>query len=242
MRLKRLVVAVVLLLSACGRGGVTPSPSTPSVTPPTPSPSPVVPTLIDSSFTDAKGAARAVGMKAIVGAREFSSKPMGTVLERVRAGSLATAGGEIEVVVSVFPKVPSLVGLSVAKARARLAPVSLRLGPITRGASTEEKGVVIGQGIRHGKRVPAERQVGLVVVGPHVCGSPLDPWCYSVTSGGSLIYGPPFALCSWIDCIPSFWSSTNGFVIQCAHGEFSHSGGVSGSCSSHGGNWRPLYR
>jgi PASTA domain len=133
------------------------------------------------------------------------------------------------------------VGLSLAKARARLASVSLRPGPVLRKASTEVKGAVLRQGIPPGKRVPADRRVRLVVVGPHVCGSPLNPWCYSVNSGGSVIYSPPFDLCSWINCIPSFWSSTNGYVIQCADGEFSHSGGVSGSCSSHGGNSRPLY-
>jgi hypothetical protein len=55
------------------------------------------------------------------------------------------------------------------------------------------------------------------------------------------IYNPPGTLCTFLDCISSFWSSTNGYVIECADGEFSHSGGVSGSCSSHGGNWRPLY-
>jgi hypothetical protein len=43
------------------------------------------------------------------------------------------------------------------------------------------------------------------------------------------------------DCIPSFWDSTNGFVMQCSDGLYSHSGGRSGSCSHHGGNRRALY-
>jgi hypothetical protein len=181
-------------------------------------------------------------MKAVVVEREFSSEAMGTVLEQEAApGSAVELGGEIGVVVSVFPRVPSLVGTSLAEARSRLASRDLRAGPVAREASTKAKGIVLRQGIKAGKRVPADRRVKLVVVGPHACGSPLNPWCYSVSGGGSLIYRAPLDLCFWIDCIPSFSSYSNGYVIQCADGEFSHSGGVSGSCSSHGGNWRPLY-
>jgi hypothetical protein len=58
---------------------------------------------------------------------------------------------------------------------------------------------------------------------------------------GSVIYNPPGTLCNFFNCISSFWSYTNGYVEQCANGEFSHSGGVQGSCSQQGGNWRPLY-
>ena len=201
-----------------------------------------VPDLIGDPLGEAKASVRAVGMKVVVVEHEFSAQAMGTVTEQgTPAGSLAEPGGEIEVVVSIFPKVPNLIGLSVKKARVRLAALSLGAGPIVRRPSTEPIGKVLRQGVPAGRRMPADRKVRLVVVGPHVCGAPLNPWCYSVASGGSLIYNPPFNLCSWIDCIPSFWDSTHGYVIQCADGEFSHSGGVSGSCSSHGGNWRPLY-
>jgi hypothetical protein len=49
--------------------------------------------------------------------------------------------------------------------------------------------------------------------------------------------------CDYFSCIPSFWQNTNGYVEECQDGEFSHSGGRSGSCSCsyHGGTWRPLY-
>jgi len=56
-----------------------------------------------------------------------------------------------------------------------------------------------------------------------------------------LIYNPPAAFCDYFPCIPSFWTSTNGYVEECVDGDFSHSGGRSGSCSYHGGNYRPLY-
>jgi hypothetical protein len=240
------VVAAIVLLSGCtGSQAVLDSPSAPasSVSTET-SPAPVVPDLVGLSLTDARSEAELAGITTVVVKREFSSEPMGTVVEQnVSAGTPVAAGDDqIQVVVSVFPRVPSLSGLSLAEARARLSSLSLRLGPVRKVASTEDKGVVLRQGVKPQKRVPAGTHVRVVIVSPHVCGSPLNPWCFSVASGGSLIYSPPSDLCSWIDCIPSFWDSTNGYVIQCADGEFSHSGGVSGSCSSHGGNWRPLNR
>jgi hypothetical protein len=41
--------------------------------------------------------------------------------------------------------------------------------------------------------------------------------------------------CSTHDCISNF-DNGNGYVIQCADGTYSHSGGIQGSCSHHGGN------
>jgi hypothetical protein len=43
------------------------------------------------------------------------------------------------------------------------------------------------------------------------------------------------------DCIASFWTSTNGYVVQCGDQTFSHSGGRQGVCSRHGGYYRTLY-
>lgn len=68
-----------------------------------------------------------------------------------------------------------------------------------------------------------------------------NPWGYNFKPG-SVIYNPPADFCAYFDCIPSFWDSTNGYVMQCADLMFSHSGGRQGSCSYHGGNYRPLYR
>jgi hypothetical protein len=72
------------------------------------------------------------------------------------------------------------------------------------------------------------------------CADPCNPWGYNFKSG-KLIYSPPGAFCGYFNCIPSFWKSTNGYVEECSDATFSHSGGVQGSCSYHGGNWRPLY-
>lgn len=66
-----------------------------------------------------------------------------------------------------------------------------------------------------------------------------NPWGYNFNSG-NYIYSPPSDFCNYFNCIPSFWSSTNGYVEECQDDTYSHSGGRSGSCSDHGGNLRPL--
>lgn len=68
-----------------------------------------------------------------------------------------------------------------------------------------------------------------------------NPWGYNY-SCCRLITHPPRAICHYFHCIPSFRRQTRGYVEQCQDGTISHSGGRRGSCSSHGGNLRPLYR
>jgi hypothetical protein len=70
-----------------------------------------------------------------------------------------------------------------------------------------------------------------------------NPWGYNFDNAPNYIYSPPANFCTsgYFLCIPSFWNQTNGYVEECADGDFSHSGGVQGSCSFHGGNLRPLY-
>jgi hypothetical protein len=67
-----------------------------------------------------------------------------------------------------------------------------------------------------------------------------NPWGYDFNPGNP-IYGPPSTFCSYFPCIPSFWTSTSGYVVQCVDLLFSHSGGRSGVCSYHGGYYRTLY-
>jgi hypothetical protein len=73
------------------------------------------------------------------------------------------------------------------------------------------------------------------------CGAPANSWGYNFCLRGGFIHDPASGFCDVFDCIPSFWDSTNGYVMQCADGLYSHSGGRSGSCSHHGGNRRALY-
>jgi hypothetical protein len=51
-------------------------------------------------------------------------------------------------------------------------------------------------------------------------------------------YSPPpsevDAFCATHDCIPNF-PNGNGYIVQCQDGTYSHSGGIQGACSWHGG-------
>lgn len=75
----------------------------------------------------------------------------------------------------------------------------------------------------------------------NTCGAPPNPWGYTFCSG-STISSPPSNFCDvFTPCINSFWNG-RGYVEQCQDGSYSKSGGISGSCSYHGGNRRPLYQ
>jgi hypothetical protein len=70
-----------------------------------------------------------------------------------------------------------------------------------------------------------------------------NPWCYNFVPGNYITY-PPSGFCNYFACIPTFYGSDDpgdGYIVQCADGSFSQSGGESGACSYHGGVSRPLY-
>jgi len=57
------------------------------------------------------------------------------------------------------------------------------------------------------------------------------------TVGGGQVQAPPAdaaAFCDTHSCIANF-DSGNGYIVQCADGMWSHSGGLQGACSWHGG-------
>lgn len=69
-----------------------------------------------------------------------------------------------------------------------------------------------------------------------LCGAPSNPWGYNLCGRGGLITNPPGDFCSYFaPCVGSFWTSTNGYVVQCVNGRWSHSGGVRGVCNKDGG-------
>jgi hypothetical protein len=75
-----------------------------------------------------------------------------------------------------------------------------------------------------------------------LCGAPSNPWGYNFCGRGGLIRSPQSTFCSYFSpCVSTFWTATSGYVVQCVSGKWSHSGGVSGACSSNGGALRPLY-
>lgn len=61
-------------------------------------------------------------------------------------------------------------------------------------------------------------------------------------NGGQLVYNPPADFCDNNACVTTFWTATNGYVVECGNGEFSHSGGVRGACSRDGGVAAILYQ
>jgi hypothetical protein len=69
--------------------------------------------------------------------------------------------------------------------------------------------------------------------------APSNPWGYDFCPG-SVITNVPSSACSYFNCIKSFWNQTNGYLEECSDGTYSHSGGRSGACSSHGGEWRAV--
>ncbi len=56
----------------------------------------------------------------------------------------------------------------------------------------------------------------------------------SAESPGSYSHSDDAGFCSSHQCIANF-PNGNGYVVQCVDSEWSHSGGLSGSCSYHGG-------
>lgn len=69
-----------------------------------------------------------------------------------------------------------------------------------------------------------------------------NPYDYTLVNTGHLLYNPATDICNWLNCIASFWKSTNGYVDLCNDGTYSHSGGVQGACSRHGYEKQPVYQ
>jgi hypothetical protein len=73
-----------------------------------------------------------------------------------------------------------------------------------------------------------------------LCGAPPNPWNYNFCGGGT-ISSPPSTFCVYFTpCTASFSTSAKGYVEECEDGSYAHSGGRPGSCSSHGGDLRPV--
>ena len=56
----------------------------------------------------------------------------------------------------------------------------------------------------------------------------------AVEGAGSFSHATDAQFCSTHTCIETF-PNGNGYIVQCVDGEWSHSGGLSGACSDHGG-------
>jgi hypothetical protein len=63
---------------------------------------------------------------------------------------------------------------------------------------------------------------------------------YNFCGRGSFIYHPDPRTCDYFACVAKFESGT-GFMVECADGRYSLSGGRTAVCASHGGASRPVY-
>jgi len=67
-----------------------------------------------------------------------------------------------------------------------------------------------------------------------------NPYGYNYCGRGSRVCDPKPDICAYFDCIGNF-DNGKGYMIECADGKVSMSGGRQGSCSQHGGNRRTVY-
>jgi hypothetical protein len=70
-----------------------------------------------------------------------------------------------------------------------------------------------------------------------------NPYGYDFDNTGNLIYDEiPGDFCKYFKCASDFWSSTrNGYVVECADGQYTRTGGYANVCAGHGGKNHTLY-
>lgn len=64
--------------------------------------------------------------------------------------------------------------------------------------------------------------------------SSAPPATPAVEAPGSFSHATDAEFCTTHSCIENF-PNGDGYIVQCSDGEWSHSGGLSGACSDHGG-------
>jgi len=176
------VIVVVVLLIAAGVVGSSettdteaeassPSPVT-TATPPTPSPVPeteLVPDVVGEKSVDvAASELEAAGFTVSVETRLTNSAPKGTVLRQSEpAGSSVELGGTVTLTVAEpLPKIPNVVGRTLANAKRALANAGFEVGNVTLQMSSKRKGTVISQSPDAGTSARPGRAVSLVTAKP----------------------------------------------------------------------------
>ncbi|MFJ6195381.1 hypothetical protein [Micromonospora sp. NPDC092111] len=77
------------------------------------------------------------------------------------------------------------------------------------------------------------------VVRERRCGAPANPLGYDYC-GGERIRKPDHRVCDWFDCVPQFWAG-RGYLVQCADGAVSLTGGRATACAGHDGVRRTVH-
>ncbi|MGN9779288.1 hypothetical protein ACTMS0_26530 [Micromonospora sp. H33] len=76
--------------------------------------------------------------------------------------------------------------------------------------------------------------------GPDLCGAPANPYGYNYC-GGSRVHDPVADVCRWFRCVADFGRG-KGHLVRCEDGLIGWVGGPGGTCPSHPGANRPVYR
>jgi PASTA domain len=172
-------VVVVIILIAAGAGisettqteAETGSPSpaaSPTVASPTAaSPAPEtaqVPNVEDESIDDATSELEAAGFVVRVETKLTNAAPPGRVLQQsATAGSLIEVGDTISLTVAKAPpKIPNVVGKTLANAKRALKNAGFEVGKVTQQTSSQRKGTVISQSPDGGTSARPGREISLV--------------------------------------------------------------------------------
>jgi len=136
-----------------------------------------------------------------------------------------------------------MVGLELVRtgfAQVSTYPPDVKYVDRLRAAQDEARAAGVGMWASQGSIAPAPTKTPAPIQGLVGQGAFDGPWGFDFRPGMK-ITDPPRDFCSYFDCIASFWDSRKGFVVQCADGTFSHSGGRRGVCFRHDGYRRTLF-
>ena len=176
-------IVVVLILIAAGAGiaettqteaeAGSPSPATSATTTPSPTPDPMpetetVPDVDGDSVDDAVSELEAAGFSVSVETRLTNSAPKETVLRQSEpAGSLVEPGEGITLTIAEpLPKIPKVVGKTLANAKRALKNAGFEVGKVTQQTSSQRKGSVISQSPAARTSARPGRAVSLVTAKP----------------------------------------------------------------------------
>jgi serine/threonine-protein kinase len=205
------VIVVVVILIAAGVGSSetgdteaeagSPSPATSATQPPVPSPveTALVPDVDGKSVDDATAELEAAGLDVSVKTKLTNQHRKGTVVSTAPfPGSSVEVGDTVTLTVAKpLPKIPNVVGKTLANAKRALANAGFEVGKVTLQRSSQRKGTVVSQSPSGGTPAHPGRTVSLVTAKPAPSGGngvkctpgyspclPLGPSDYDC-SGGS---------------------------------------------------------
>jgi resuscitation-promoting factor RpfB len=183
------IVVVVLLIAAgvVGSSETTdteaeagsPSPVTSATQPPVPSPveTALVPDVGGKSVDDATAELEAAGLDVSVQTKLTSQARKGTVVFTAPLpGSSVEVGDTVTLTVAKpLPKIPNVIGKTIANAKRALKDAGFGVGKVTQRTSSHKKGTVISQSPHAGTTARPGRTVSLVTAKPAPSGGNCDP-------------------------------------------------------------------